>query len=71
MAQDGGIDIIFGKTRGVLGHTERFEPVRNRLHRAPVACDFGSVARRVCPTLCKIERRFLKGFLAIADEVIE
>jgi len=26
---------VFGKTLGVLGHAELFEPIRNLLHRGP------------------------------------
>ena len=28
---------VFGKTLGVLGHAELFEPIRNLLHRWPPA----------------------------------
>jgi hypothetical protein len=33
VAKDGGVDVALGKTLRVLGHAERFEPVRNLLHR--------------------------------------
>ncbi len=29
------INVVFGKALCVLGHAERFEPVRNLLHRGP------------------------------------
>jgi hypothetical protein len=32
VSKDLDIDSILGKTLGVLGHTELFEPVRNLLH---------------------------------------
>ena len=35
VAKDGGIDVALGKALRVLGHAERFEPVRNLLHRGP------------------------------------
>ena len=33
IAENAGINIVIGKTQGVLGHAELFEPVRNWLHR--------------------------------------
>jgi hypothetical protein len=30
--KDGNIDLVFGKTLGLLGHAEFFEPIRNLLH---------------------------------------
>jgi hypothetical protein len=35
--QDGKIDIILSKALSVLRETERFEPVRNLLHRGPAS----------------------------------
>ena len=35
IGKDGEIDVVLGKTLGVLGHAELFEPVRNLLHRGP------------------------------------
>ena len=35
IAKDRGVDIVLGKALRVLGHAERFEPVRNLLHRGP------------------------------------
>jgi hypothetical protein len=32
MAEDGNINIVFGKTLNVLGHAELFEPICNFLH---------------------------------------
>ena len=54
-----------------------FEPVRNLLHRGPVACASGSPAGTVYPSRREFEGRFLAGpmflpsLLAIADEVIQ
>jgi hypothetical protein len=46
MTQDRGIDVIFGKAFSLFGHAERFEPIRNLLHRSHVACTSGSAAPR-------------------------
>jgi hypothetical protein len=35
--QNREIDIIFGKTLGVRGHAELYEPIRNEPHRQPRA----------------------------------
>ena len=35
IGQDAEIDSVLGKTLGVLGHAEFFEPVCNLLHRRP------------------------------------
>ena len=35
VAEDRDINSVLGKTLGVLGHAEVFEPVRNLLHRGP------------------------------------
>ena len=53
------INPILGKTLRVLGHAERFEPVRNLLHRGPVACASGSPAGTVYPSRREFEGRFL------------
>jgi hypothetical protein len=34
MAENRDINSVICKARSVLGHTERFEPVRNPLHRS-------------------------------------
>jgi len=41
MTEDRDIDVILGKTLGVLGHAELFEPARNLLHS-------GAPLRRSC-----------------------
>ena len=77
IAEDRDIDVVLGKALRVLGHAERFEPVRNLLHRGPVACASGSPAGTVYPSRREFEGRFLAGpmflpsLLAIADEVIQ
>ena len=43
VAKDGGVDIALGKALRVLGHAERFEPVRNLLHLPPPAVSTPSV----------------------------
>ena len=35
--QDREIDIVINKVLGILGHAELFEPVRDLLHRLPLA----------------------------------
>ena len=41
MAKDREINVVLGKALRVLGHAERFEPIRNLLHRGPVGCASG------------------------------
>ena len=47
MGEYGNINLILGKTLSVLPKTKIFQPVRNLLHRGPVACSYASAARRV------------------------
>ena len=58
IAKNGGVDVTLGKTLRVLGHAERFEPIRNLLHRGPVACASGSPAGNVYPSRREFEGRF-------------
>jgi len=37
VAKHGDVDVALGKALRVLGHAELFEPVRNLLHRGPLA----------------------------------
>src|SRR5580692_12542913 len=77
VGENGDVNVVLGKALGVLGHAECFEPVRNLLHRGPVACASGSPAGTVYPSRREFEGRFLAGpmflpsLLAIADEVAE
>ena len=41
LRQNTEVDRVIGKTLGVLGHAELFEPVSDLLHRRPQA-DFGA-----------------------------
>jgi hypothetical protein len=77
VGENGDVNVVLGKALSVLGHAECFEPVRNLLHRGPVACASGSSAGTVYPSSREFEGRFLAGpmflpsLLAIADEVIQ
>jgi hypothetical protein len=77
VGENGDVDVVLGKALGVLGHAERFEPVRNLLHRGPVAGASGSTACTVYPSHREFEGCFLAGamflpsLLAIADEMIQ
>ena len=77
VAKNRDINVALGKALRVLGHAELFEPVRNLLHRGPVACASGWAVRGVYPTRREIEGRFpagltfLPSLLATADKVIE
>jgi hypothetical protein len=39
VAKNREINTVFGKALGILGHAERFEPVRNLLHRGSFPAD--------------------------------
>jgi hypothetical protein len=41
-----GVDIVHGKAIRVLGNAERFEPLRNLLHRGPYAASSSNVSTR-------------------------
>ena len=77
VAKDGDINVVLGKALRVLGHAELFEPLRNLLHRGPVAYASGWAVRGVYPTRDEIEGHFPAGLtflprlLATADKVIE
>ncbi len=77
VANNRGVNVALGKALRVLGHAERFYPIRNLLHRGPVAYASGWAVRGVYPTRHEIEGRFSAGltflprFPATADKVIE
>ena len=77
VAKNRDVNVAFGKALRVLGHAELFEPLRNLLHRGPVAYASGWAVRGVYPTRHEIEGHFPAGLtflprlLATADKVIE
>ena len=67
VAKDGDINVVLGKALRVLGHAERFEPVRNLRHRGPSS----RIYRGLTALLDQGDREFSRQFPGGVDRLTE